>query len=67
MFHGHAMGPISDIMKQMIAPIVNRAALTISFNEAWLLLSSLFLFSLLAIALLPRRAFSAAAYSARDE
>jgi DHA2 family multidrug resistance protein len=67
MFHGHTMGPVSDVMKQMIAPIVNRAALTASFNEAWLLLGALFLISLVAIALLSRRAFSAAAYSARNE
>jgi DHA2 family multidrug resistance protein len=67
MFHGHVMGPVSDLMKQMIAPIVNRAALTTSFNEAWLLLGALFLVSLIAIALLSRRAFSAAAYSARNK
>lgn len=67
MFHGHAMGPVSELMKQMIAPMVNRAALTASFNEAWLLVGVLFLFSLVAIALLSRRAFSAAAYSARNE
>jgi hypothetical protein len=46
---------------------VNRAALTTSFNEAWLLLGALFLVSLIAIALLSRRAFSAAAYSARNK
>src|SRR5206468_1702977 len=49
MFHGQAMGPVSDLLKQMIAPMVNRAALTASFNEAWLLLGVLFLPSLLAI------------------
>ncbi|MBV8801184.1 MAG: DHA2 family efflux MFS transporter permease subunit [Alphaproteobacteria bacterium] len=67
MFHGQVMGPVSDLLKQMIAPMVNRAALTASFNEAWLLLGALFLPSLIAIALLSRRAFSAAAYSARNE
>jgi MFS transporter, DHA2 family, multidrug resistance protein len=67
MFHGHSMGPVSEGVKQMVAPLVNRAALTTSFNEAWLLLGVLFLLSLPAIALLSRRAFSAAAYSARNK
>jgi DHA2 family multidrug resistance protein len=67
MFHGHAMAPIGNLVKQMIAPMVNRAAITASFNEAWLLLGALFLLSLLAIGLLSRRAFSAVAYSARNE
>jgi DHA2 family multidrug resistance protein len=67
MFHGHVMGPVSDLVRQMIAPMLNRAALSASFNEAWLLLGVLFLSSLAAIALLSRRAFSAAAYSARNE
>ncbi|HEY1638445.1 MAG TPA: DHA2 family efflux MFS transporter permease subunit [Rhizomicrobium sp.] len=67
LFHGHVMGPVSDLVRQMIAPMVNRAALTASFNEAWLLLGVLFLFSLPAIAVLSRRAFSPAAYSTRNE
>jgi DHA2 family multidrug resistance protein len=67
MFHGHVMGPVSDLVRQMIAPMVNRAALTASFNEAWLLLGVLFLLSLPAIAVLSRRAFSPAAYSTRNE
>jgi len=67
MFHGHVMGPVSDLVRQMIGPMVNRAALTASFNEAWLLLGVLFLSSLAAIAVLSRRAFSAVAYSARNE
>jgi DHA2 family multidrug resistance protein len=67
MFHGHAMGPVSSLVKTMIAPMVERGALTAAFNEAWLLLGALFLLSLVAIAVLSRRAFSAAAYSARNE
>jgi hypothetical protein len=67
MFHGHAMGPVSDLLRHMIAPMVNRGALTASCNEAWLLLGALFLLSLVAIAVLPRCAFWAAAYSARNE
>ncbi len=67
MFHGHSLGPVSEAVKQMVAPLVNRAALTASFNEAWLLLGVLFLISLPAIALLSRRAFSMIAYSARNK
>jgi DHA2 family multidrug resistance protein len=67
MFHGHAMAPVSDFVKQMIAPMLKRAALTTSFNEAWLWLGGLFLFSFLALALTSPRAFTQAAYSARNE
>ena len=43
LFRGHAMGPVDPITKAMIAPIVQRAALAQSFNEAWLILGSFFL------------------------
>ncbi|HSC17589.1 MAG TPA: DHA2 family efflux MFS transporter permease subunit [Rhizomicrobium sp.] len=67
LFHGHAMGPVSDTLKQMIAPMVQRAALTQSLNEGWLLLAALFLSSLVMIALLRRRDFSLEAYSTRNK
>ena len=67
MFHGTAMGPPSDMVKHMVAPMVQRAALTQSFNEAWLLLGAIFLLSLLALALLSRRDFTQEAYSARNK
>ena len=66
MFHGTAMGPASDTVKHMIAPMVQRAALTQSFNEAWFLLGAIFLLSLLALALVSRRDFRQEAYSARN-
>ncbi len=67
MFHGHAMGPVSETLKAIIAPMVQRAGLTQSFNESWLLLGVLFLASLFAIPLLSRRSFSMQAYSARNK
>lgn len=67
MFHGHSMGAVSETLKQMIAPMVQRAALTQSFNESWLLLGGLFLLSLIAIAVLRPRSFSMEAYSTRNK
>lgn len=67
MFHGHAMGPIGDTLKEIIAPMVQRAAFTRSLNEGWFLLAALFIPGVLAIALLSRRDLSAEAYSTRNE
>jgi DHA2 family multidrug resistance protein len=67
LFHGNAMGPVGETLKEMIAPMVQRAALTQSLNEGWFLLAALFIPSVLAIALLSRRDFSAEAYSARNK
>jgi DHA2 family multidrug resistance protein len=67
LFHGHAMGPVGETMKAMIGPMVQRAALTQSLNEGWFLLAALFVSSLIAIALVSRRDFSAEAYSARGK
>ena len=36
------MGPVDEFTQAMIAPMVRRAALTQSLNEAWLLLGVLF-------------------------
>ena len=47
MFRGHAMGPVDDMTKAIIAPMVQHAALTQSLNEAWLVLAGLFTLSLL--------------------
>ena len=49
LFHSHAMGPVDAITKAMIAPMVQRAALTQSCNEAWLVLGVLFLTALLLV------------------
>jgi DHA2 family multidrug resistance protein len=47
-------GPIDDMTKAILAPMVKRAALTQSFNEAWLMIAILFAVSLLALPLMRR-------------
>jgi len=54
MFHNQAMGPVDDLTKAMIAPLVKKAALTQSFNEAWLVIAALFALSLLMLPLMRR-------------
>ena len=66
MFHGHAMAPVGETTKAMIAPLVQRAALTQSFNEGWQVLALLFVISFCAIAALRTRSFSIHAYSSRS-
>jgi DHA2 family multidrug resistance protein len=45
-FHNQPMGPIDPSMKATVVPMIERAALTVSFNEAWLLIGILFLISI---------------------
>ncbi|MBV8977649.1 MAG: DHA2 family efflux MFS transporter permease subunit [Alphaproteobacteria bacterium] len=47
-------GPVDELTKAIIAPMVQRAALTQSFNEAWMVLAALFAVSLLALPLMRR-------------
>jgi DHA2 family multidrug resistance protein len=47
-------GPIDEITKAIVAPMVKRAALVHSFNEAWILIAILFAISLLALPLMRR-------------
>jgi DHA2 family multidrug resistance protein len=47
-------GPVDDLTKAIVAPMVKRAALTQSFNEAWILIAILFAVSLLALPLMRR-------------
>ncbi|HEX4861177.1 MAG TPA: DHA2 family efflux MFS transporter permease subunit [Rhizomicrobium sp.] len=47
-------GPVDDMTKAILGPMVKRAALTQSFNEAWLLIAILFAVSLLALPLIRR-------------
>ena len=54
MFHNKPMGPVDDLTRAMIAPLVQRAALTQVLNEAWFALAALFALSLLALPLLRR-------------
>jgi len=56
LFHGRPMGPVDPVVKALIEPMVQRAALTQACNEAWLLLGALFLLSLLLLpAMRPQR------------
>lgn len=59
-FHNVPLGPVDEATKEQVAPLVERAALALSFNEAWLLLALFFAATLLALPLLrdptpPRR------------
>lgn len=47
-------GPVDEITKAIVAPMVKRAALAQSFNEAWILIAVLFAVSLLALPLMRR-------------
>ncbi|HWY60567.1 MAG TPA: DHA2 family efflux MFS transporter permease subunit [Rhizomicrobium sp.] len=47
LFHNRAMGPVDEVTRAMIAPLVRRAALAQSINEAWFLMAALFAASLL--------------------
>ena len=55
LFHNQAMGPVDEITRAMIAPLVRHAALTQSMNEAWFLLAGLFAASLLMLPAVGRR------------
>ncbi|HEY0107476.1 MAG TPA: DHA2 family efflux MFS transporter permease subunit [Rhizomicrobium sp.] len=48
-FNGHDMGPVDATMRAIAEPLVRKAALVQSFNEAWLLIGVLFALSLLVL------------------
>jgi MFS transporter, DHA2 family, multidrug resistance protein len=48
-FHGQPMGPVDPSLRAYVEPLIQRAALVDSFNEAWVVLGALFLLSLLAV------------------
>ncbi|HEY5337005.1 MAG TPA: DHA2 family efflux MFS transporter permease subunit [Rhizomicrobium sp.] len=48
-FHGTAMGPVDPSMRAYAEPLVQRAALVMSFNEAWVVIAVLFALSLITI------------------
>ena len=43
------MGPVDEMTKAIIAPLVQRAALTQSLNESWQILAVLFALALLIV------------------
>jgi DHA2 family multidrug resistance protein len=54
LFHNQPMGPVDEITKRMLAPLIQKAALTEVINEAWLAIAALFALSLLALPLMKR-------------
>lgn len=54
MFHNRPMGPVDPIMRGIVEPMIRKAALAMSFNEAWLILAALFALSLLALPLMKK-------------
>ncbi len=48
-FHGTPMGPVDPAMRAYVEPLIQRAALVDSFNEAWLIIGVLFALSLIAV------------------
>ncbi len=55
LFHNRAMGPVDPITPALIEPMVRRAALTQSCNEAWWVLGALFLLALLLLPAMRRQ------------
>ena len=53
-FHGHDMGPVNETMRSFAEPLVTKAALVQSFNEAWLVIGALFALSLLVVPFMRR-------------
>ena len=55
LFHNRPMGPVDELNRVLITPLIKRAALTQVLNEAWIALAILFALSLLALPLMVRR------------
>ncbi|HEY4469678.1 MAG TPA: hypothetical protein VGN21_00825, partial [Stellaceae bacterium] len=53
-FTGQPIGPVDDATRDLVAPLVEHAGLTMALNEAWLLLGGFMLLSLLAVPWLRR-------------
>jgi DHA2 family multidrug resistance protein len=53
-FHNQPMGPVDPIMKAIFEPMVRKAGLAMSFNDAWLVVGACFAISLLALPLMRR-------------
>jgi len=55
LFHNQPMGPVDEITRRILAPLIQKAALTEVINEAWIAIAALFALSLLALPLMKRR------------
>ena len=53
-FTGHPLGPIDAFTRALVKPLVERAALTLASNEAWLLAGAIFVAATLLLLLAPR-------------
>jgi DHA2 family multidrug resistance protein len=53
-FHGQDMGPVNETMRALVEPLLKKAALVQSFNEAWLVIGVLFALSLLVLPFMHR-------------
>jgi DHA2 family multidrug resistance protein len=53
-FNGKPMPPVDEATKEQITPLVERAALVLSFNEAWLAFGFVFVLAAIGIAFMPR-------------
>jgi len=53
-FHGHDMGPVDETMRAIAEPLVRKAALVQSFNEAWVVIGLLFALSLAVVPFMRR-------------
>ncbi len=54
-FHNVPIGPVDQATKEFVAPLVEKAAFALSFNEAWILLGLVFALSLLALLFISNR------------
>ena len=54
-FTGRPVGPVDQATRDLVAPLVERAGLTLALNEAWLLLGGVILLSLIAAPFLCRQ------------
>jgi MFS transporter, DHA2 family, multidrug resistance protein len=54
LFHNRPMGPVDDMTRVLITPLIKRAALTQVLNEAWIALGIFFGLTLLALPLMGR-------------
>ena len=53
-FHEKTLAPVDEFTKSLIEPLVKKAGITMSFNEAWLMIGALFVLSLPALFLATR-------------
>lgn len=54
-FHNVPFGQVDEATKAMVMPLISRAALVQSFNEAWILLGALFVAVMVVIPFLPNK------------